>query len=159
VRQFLRRVRGAVGMGVVWALVWAPIAVVIGTTIVDPHDTMDEMWPMVGALPGFLGGVTFSVVLATAARRRRLEELSIGRVAAWGALAGFVVGSLPFFLGTPTASVPLWELFSIVAGSITVMSAGSAAASLAIARRGRTKATLVGGDGQPTGRLGSARTP
>ena len=70
-------------MGVLWAMAWAPVAVVIGTTIIDPGDSMDEMWFMVGVIPGFISGVLFSVVLGMAARRRKLDELSVARFARW----------------------------------------------------------------------------
>jgi hypothetical protein len=122
-------------MGLTWALVWAPVAVLIGTTIVDPNDSMDEMWIAVGALPGFIGGVVFSAVLGIAARHRRFEELSIPRFAAWGAVAGLLVGALPLVLGEPTSAIPLWRLAGAIIGSITLLSAGSAAGSLALARR------------------------
>ena len=138
-KHWLRRARGAVGLGVVWALVWAVVAVAIGLAI-DPDGSMDEMWPTVGAYPGFLGGVLFSVVLAIAALRRSLQELSLPRVAAWGALAGLVVGTLPFLIGEPTTELPLWLLALVVIGSITALSAASAAGSLAIARRGEQRA-------------------
>jgi hypothetical protein len=36
------------------------------------------------AVPGFVGGVLFSIVLGMAWRHRRLDELSLPRVAAWG---------------------------------------------------------------------------
>ena len=94
-KLLMRRVRGALLMGLVWALIWAPAAVLIGL-IIDPDGSMDEMWPAIGAYPGFIGGVAFSVVLGIAARHRRFEELSLGKVAAWGALAGLLVGSIPF---------------------------------------------------------------
>jgi fructose-specific phosphotransferase system IIC component len=132
-KKWLRRIRGALGTGLTWAVVWGPAAVLIGL-IVDPDGSMDEMWVAIGALPGFLGGVAFSVVLAIAARRRRLEELSLPRVAAWGAVAGLLVGAIPFVLGDPIGEVPLWQLGSVVIGSITVLSAASAAGSLALAR-------------------------
>src|SRR5918999_1910465 len=75
-KRWLRRIRGALLMGLTWAVAWAPIGVLVGM-IVDPDGSMDEMWPAVGAYPGFLSGVVFSVVLAIAARRRRLHELSL----------------------------------------------------------------------------------
>ncbi|MGZ8413627.1 MAG: hypothetical protein ACXW05_12905 [Gemmatirosa sp.] len=122
-------------MGLMWALVWAPVAVLLGVFVLDPDNSMDEMWPMVGAMPGFLGGVVFSIVLGIAARHRRFDELSIPRFAAWGALAGLLVGTLPFMLGTPTSALPLWMLAAVVIGPITLLSAVSAAGSLALARR------------------------
>lgn len=143
-KKWLRRIRGAVGMGLTWAVVWGAVAVLIGL-LVDPDGSMDEMWVAIGAYPGFLGGVVFSSVLAVAARRRRLEELSISRVAAWGAAAGFLVGVLPFTIGEPTSDRPVWLLASVVIGTITVLSAASAAGSLALARMGEKRGRLDGG--------------
>ena len=137
--QWGRRVRGALVMGVMWALVWAPVALLLGILVIDPDNSMDEMWPVVGALPGFVGGVVFSIVLAIAARRRRFDELSVPRFAAWGALAGFIVGMLPFVLGTPTSAVPLWQLALAIVGAITLLCAASAAGSLALARMGERR--------------------
>ncbi|MEO7996472.1 MAG: hypothetical protein ABI852_03450 [Gemmatimonadaceae bacterium] len=127
-------------MGLTWAVVWAPIAVVIGTQVIDPSDTMDEMWWMVGAMPGFISGVVFSVVLGTAARRRRLEELSIVRVGGWGALAGLATGILPFLIGD-AGDQSIWPLAMVVIPTFTLVSALSAAASLAVARRAQNPAT------------------
>ena len=132
--QWGRRVRGALVMGLLWALVWAPVAVLLGVFVIDPDNSMDEMWVMVGAMPGFLGGVVFSIVLGIAARQRRFDELSLPRFAAWGALAGFLVGTLPFTLGTPTSAVPRWLLALAIVVPITLLSAASAAGSLALAR-------------------------
>ena len=136
--RWLRRVRGAVAMGLTWALVWGPAAVLIGL-IVDPDGSMDEMWVAVGAYPGFLGGVVFSVVLGIAARRRRFDELSLPRVGLWGAAAGLLVGTLPFLVGEPTTEIPLSLFALVVIGSITVLSGLSAAGSLALARMGERR--------------------
>jgi len=125
-------------VGVTWAAVWAVAAVLVGTLLVDPDGSMDEMWVAVGAYPGFLGGVLFSALLAVAARRRRFSELSLPRVAGWGAAAGLLVGALPFALGEPTGEptgeLPRWLLAAVVVGSTTLLSGLSAAATLALAR-------------------------
>jgi threonine/homoserine/homoserine lactone efflux protein len=134
-RQSLKRIRGAIGMGITWALGWAPVAVLVGTQIIDPDDSMDEMWVMVGALPGFLSGVLFSIVVGVAARRQRLDELTIARVARWGAIAGLFIGILPFLIGDTDGSPPAWLLAAIIIPTFTVLSTLSAAGSLAIARR------------------------
>ena len=105
-KQGLRRVRAAVVMGLLWAVIWAPAAILLGTLVIDPDNSMDEMWVMVGAIPGFLTGVIFSAVLGVAARQRRLDDLSTARVGGWGALAGLVIGVLPFMLGS-TSGGPL----------------------------------------------------
>ena len=149
-KKWLKRIRSALVMGLIWAVAWAPVGVLIGM-VVDPDGSMDEMWFLIGAYPGFLGGVVFAAVLGMAARHRRFEELSIGRCAAWGAGAGFLVGVLPFLLGTPTTASPLGLLAPIVIGSFTLMSALSAAGSLALARMAERRGTLGVGEHVPEG--------
>jgi hypothetical protein len=152
-KKWLRRIRGAVLTGLSWAVVWAPVAVLLGTTIIDPDNSMDEMWVMIGAIPGFLGGVVFATVLGIAARRRRFEELSVPRFAAWGALAGALVGAFPFLIGESSTAMPTWLFAGIVIGSISSMSALSAAGSLALARMGEARERLgAGADLRAVGR-------
>jgi hypothetical protein len=143
-KKWLRRIRAAVTMGLLWALPWAIVAVLIGW-VVDPDESMDEMWWVIGAYPGFLGGVLFSIVLSIAERHRTLGELSIRRFGAWGAVAGLVIGVLPFMLGTPSAEIDVARLATVVIGSITLMSAVSAAGSLALARRAEKREMLRAG--------------
>ena len=130
-------------LGVLWALAWAPIGVLIGL-VVDADGSMDEPWPLVGAYPGFLGGVIFAVVLGIVGRRHRIDELSMPKVAGWGAAAGLMVALIPLVLGTPAPGLPRW-LPVLVVVAITLMSALSAAGSLALARRAqRREAVEVG---------------
>jgi hypothetical protein len=146
-KKWLRRIRAAVTMGLLWAVPWAVAAVLIGM-VVDPDGSMDEMWPLIGAYPGFLGGVLFSIVLSIAERRRSLGELSVSRFAAWGAVAGLAIGVIPFFLGTPSPGINVARLATIVIGSFTAMSAASAAGSLALARRSEKRELLDGSASQ-----------
>ncbi len=134
-RKWLRRVRGALLMGLIWALVWLPLGLLVGM-LVDPDGSMDEPWIVVGTFPGFLAGVFFSVVLGVAARRRRLDELSVAKVARWGAAAGLLLGSLWFVSGDQDGrSGPLWVLPVVVISAITLLSTVSAAGSLVLARK------------------------
>jgi len=137
-KQWPRRIGTAVGIGLAWAVVWAPIAVVIGTLIVDPDNSMDEMWVVIGAYPGFLSAVIFFTVLTIAERARRLGEVAIPRVAGWGALAGLIVGVLPVALGTQSPENPPW-LGAVVIGSVTLLSAVSAVVSSVVARTARKR--------------------
>jgi hypothetical protein len=115
-----------------WALAWAPIAVLVGVTIVDPDNSMDEMWPAIGAYPGFLCGLLFSVLLGIAERRNRLAQVAVARAAVWGALSGILVGALPAVIAEPRALLSAW-----IIGSVTAMSTLSAVASVLLARRRR----------------------
>lgn len=126
-------------MGLTWAVFWAPVGLLIGM-ILDPTGAMDEPWILVGTIPGFLGGVLFSTVFGIAARRRKLDELSIKRVGAWGAAAGLGLGILWFLAGDQGPNVErVWLLPLVVISSITLLSAGSAAGTLALARRGTAR--------------------
>ena len=150
-KKWLRRIRGAITLGLTWAVAWAVVAVLVGM-IVDPDGSMDEMWPAIGAYPGFLSGVVFSVVLGIAERRRRFAELSLRRFAAWGAVAGLVLGVVPFMLGESTSQLPLWKLAAVFIGSTTLLGAASAAGSLALARRSQEKELLDAAQNLPEGR-------
>lgn len=132
---WLRRIRAALVTGVLWFIVWAPAGVLLSVAV-DPNGSMDEPWALITGYPGFLGGVVFSLVLAVAGRSRRLEELTIARVSVWGALAGAIVGTVPFLIGTPTERIPTWLLATGVITASTLLSASSAAGTLAIAKRG-----------------------
>jgi hypothetical protein len=135
VTKWLRRVRGALLMGLTWAVVWMPVGLLLGL-ILDPDGSMDEPWIAVGTFPGFLSGVIFSVVLGIAAGRSKLHELSVAKVAGWGAVAGLLIGSLPFVLGDQGPDVErVWLLPIVVITTITVLSSASAAASLALAKK------------------------
>ncbi len=137
-KRWSRRIVTAVGMGLAWAIAWAPIAVLIGTLIVDPDNSMDEMWAAIGAYPGFLCAVMFFVVLTLAERGRRLGEVSLPRVSAWGALAGLIVGVLPFAVATRSPGNPPW-LGAVLIGSLILLSTFSAVGSALVARTARKR--------------------
>jgi hypothetical protein len=139
-RTWLGRIRRAVLMAVTWALVWAPLGVLIGM-IVDPDGSMDEPWVAVGAYPGFLCGLVFSAVLGITDSRHRFDELSLSRVGAWGALSGLLVIVLPFtgFLGTPNTEHLFWRWRVIIIVSVTLLSSISAVGSVLLARMAKKR--------------------
>ncbi len=137
-KKWLRRFGCVVLMGVTWAVVWAPIGVLIGM-IVDPDGFMDEPWVAVGAYPGFLCGVIFFALLGVAEGRRRFDELSLSRVGAWGAVSGLLVGVLPFVLGTLSTELPLWLWGVVIIGSVTLLSSVSAVGSALLARMAKKR--------------------
>ncbi len=142
-KKWLGRIGGAVLMGLTWAVVWAPVAVLIGL-IVDPDGSMDEMWVAIGVYSGFLCGVLFSAVLGIAAGRCGFDELSLSRVGAWGAVAGLLVGVLPFLIGESTSERPPWLLCVVVIGSITLLSTVSTVGSALLSRYAARRQTRTG---------------
>jgi hypothetical protein len=89
----------------------------------------DVPFPLGFGLLGFLAGVTFSLVLAAAGRRQRLEQLSLARFAGWGALGGLV------FSGAFALVAGLGGAFPAVGAVFALAGAGSAAGTFALARR------------------------
>jgi hypothetical protein len=147
VNSWLRRIRGAVGMGLTWAVGWALAGVLVGVTSLLlpglPWDSLFEVYdaPLPSlALPGFLGGALFSIVLGIVARERRFHELSLPRFAALGAVGGLLVSLIPATLvGLGLAEIGredagLWELTAMIAVPFIVLSALSAAGTLMLAR-------------------------
>lgn len=145
-KRWLRRLRGAIGMGLTWGVGWALVGVLIGVAMnlgvpmewfVRVFDApLPALW-----VPGFFAGATFSVVLGIAGRRRRFDELSLSRFAAWGALGGLVLGLIP--VGAAGAGMTSTTI-AVALGTLTVLSAASATGTLVLAR-------MAQGGSPPTG--------
>lgn len=136
-KRWLRRTRDAVAMGLVWAVAWTLVGMLgvkIFYTLFPGVPDIFDIWIPVFAYPGFLGGIGFLVVVRVAEGRRRFDELSLPRLAPWGAVVGLVLGVLPFALGTPSARFPLWLLGLTVVGYTTLMSVASAVGSALLFR-------------------------
>lgn len=154
-KKWLRRIRGAVGMGLTWAIGWAVAGVLIGVaSILLPFlawhlffDVFDAPLPAF-AIPGFFGGVCFSIVLGIAGRRRRFRELSLPRFAAWGAVGGLLLTLFPFALvavglgSTEGSRFSAWQVISVISGPFILLSAVSAAVTLMVARKAEQRESL-----------------
>ena len=149
---WLRRARGMIGTGLTWALGWAVGGVLIGvSSLLLPwlpwegfFRIFDAPLPAL-AVPGFFGGMLFSVVLGIAGRNKRFDELSVPRFAAWGAAGGLLLSLLPaalVLLGLASVeggSLGIWQLTAVIAAPLTLLSAASAAGSLLLARKSEGK--------------------
>lgn len=155
---WLRPIRGAFGMGLTWAVGWALAGLLIGVSskLGAPMDWFFKLFdaPLPAlAVPGFFCGPAFSLVLGIAGRRRPVREWSLLRFAAWGALAGALVASVPLLAGR----VPL-DASVVALGTLIVLSTASASATWPLARR--TEQTqlrdggLHAGDPRTSGRRG-----
>jgi len=124
-KKLLRRSRGAIGMGLTWALAWFGAGMVL-LLIVGP-DAADVPFPLGFGMFGFFAGTIFSGVLTAVEGRRSFEQLSLARFAGWGAVGGLLLGAV--FAMLAGSAVMVAAPFFALAG------AGSAAGSLALARR------------------------
>jgi len=158
--------RGALGMGLTWAAAWALVGVLIGVTSrLLPglpwqvfFRLFDAPLPAL-ALPGFIGGVIFSMVLAIAGRGRRFDELSLRRFAAWGAVGGLLLSLVPaamVVVGLATPGQPEdgpWAMSARICLPLILLSAMSAAGSLVLARKAEGRESLEGGQDAAEARL------
>ena len=143
-RQWARRVRGVMGMGLIWAVGGMGVGALF--ELLDnvlpgalPFISRVDMWPQTLAMPFFIAGLVFGIVLAIVGSRRRFDELSLPRFTAWGAVAGLLLGGLAVVLGirAPALAVALTTLGSAVA----------AAGSLTLARFAERRELLSAGAG------------
>ena len=144
-RKWLGRIRGAIGMGLTWALGWAIAGVLIGVSSrllpFLPWDRFFEVFdaPLPAlAVPGFFAGVFLSLVLGVGARRRRFHELSVPLFAALGAAGGLLLSLFPVALvagglASLNEGSRLWTAIAVVSGPFVLLSAASAAATLILA--------------------------
>ncbi len=164
-KQWLKRIRGAVSTALTWAVAWGGVGAIIGLVTGAVWGTgtgsliMTFLSPtMLGlifgsalfgsvllAMCGFAGGAAFSVVLSVAEGRRRFDEMSLLRFAAWGAVGGLLLAMpplLPVLLAATDLPALYWFGTSVV---VALLGAGSAAGSLALARRADERKLLEHG--------------
>ena len=124
---WLRRIRGAIGMGVLWAAVWFAAGSVPRWVF---GVNTDAPLPLVFGLFGLIAGMVFSAVLALTEGRRSFDQMSVSRFAVWGAMSGLMLSALFAKAGSLG-----WGDVLALAPTLAVASAVSASGSLAMARR------------------------
>lgn len=141
--NWIRRLRGAIGIGVAWGLAWLGAGLVL-LVIVGP-DAADVPFPLFFGLLGFIAGMIFSGILGATEGRRRFEQMSMPRFAAWGAAGGLLLaGGMASFLGVQSLAL-LGPLFA-ASGAIC------ASGSLALARRAENHSQLSAPPASPAPR-------
>jgi hypothetical protein len=126
-RQWVRRVRGAIGMGLIWAAAWS-VAGMVPRWVFGFN--ADAPFPLIFGVLGFIAGVTFSGLLVLTKGRRTFDQMSLARFAGWGAMGGLLLS------GVFAAAASLgWGDVLAIAPTFALASAVCASGSLAIARR------------------------
>lgn len=165
--KWLKRLRSAMVMGLTWAVGWALFGILIGvSSLLFPALPWDAFFAVFDAplpalaVPGFVGGALFSLVLGLAERQRRFEQLSMRRFAAWGAVGGVLLSLVPATLqllglaSTPDGGMGAGPLTALIVVPFSVLGAASAAGSLWLARR--AKGDGVGDGGASNGALAAS---
>jgi hypothetical protein len=142
-KGFLRRLRGIIGTGLIWAVGWAGLYCVsvllkLAFGVEIPWDLLPLLWQ--GSLhvgvEGFVAGSVFGVLLSVLERHTKLEDLSFRRIAVWGG-----IGGLAF-------AVTLGPAYLQPVIFFTLMGVGSATGAVALAKRG-SEPKLIEGDDEP----------
>ena len=92
-KKWMRGIRGAVLIIGLWVVGWG-----LGfggiMELVDPDGKIQDVWPTLLAVPGFIGGILFAALLLLAESGRGFDEVPLARFALWGACVGVVLGVL-----------------------------------------------------------------
>ena len=126
-RKWLRRIGGAIGMGLTWAAAWF-VAGLIPRWLFGFNT--DVPFPLVFGVLGFVAGFTFFGLLVLFERRRELGQMTLSRFAGWGAVSGVLLSAV----FTRAASLRSGDVL-VIAPIFAVACAACASGSLALARR------------------------
>ena len=125
--KWLRRIRGAIGMGVTWGVAWSVAGLLLA---IITGFKADAPFPLIFGVLGFFAGIIFSVFLALTEGRRSIDQISLPRLAGWGAAGGLLLSAV----FAKAASLGVADVLAI-APTFAVASAVCASGSLAVARR------------------------
>lgn len=121
-----QRIRGAIGMGLIWGAAWFAAGILVARV---PGFYSDLPFALLLAPFGFVTGILFSGILVVIEGRRRFDRMSLWRFAGWGAASGLLLsGIFPALRGE-------WGELLVFGPSLAIASAVGAAGSLAMARR------------------------
>jgi hypothetical protein len=158
-KTWLKLIRGAVGMGLTWAGLWSAVGALVAVStrpnLPGLPTRLDWIFGFAAqfAVLGFVGGIGFSTVLGVIEGRRRFDQMSLARFAAWGALGGLAIwaarGTIGYsvmgFLNAVGVPALNWS-YGLSGGIIVMLGAGCSAGSLLLARRVDDREFLESGE-------------
>lgn len=144
-RNWGRRIRGAIGMGLAWGAAAFGAGILLARV---PPFNPDLPFALMFAPLGFVSGVIFSGILVAVEGRRGFDRMSLSRFAVWGAGSGLLLSGI-FAVGAALRGASMWGEFLVFGPALATASALCAAGSLALARRAERR-ELAGPIGDPT---------
>jgi len=143
-RNWGRRIRAAVGMGLIWAAAWG-----VAGGLLARMAGIDTDLPLayLFAPLGFVTGVIFSAILVGIEGRRGIDRASLPRFAGWGAASGLLLSAI-FVVGAALRGADVWGEFLTFGPALAVAGSVCAAGSLAVARWADRR-ELAGNRGHP----------
>ena len=138
-KRLLRRVRGIVGTAFTWAIGWTGLGALIGALAGFDLSYLLRM-ALNNSVSGFMAGASFAVILSLAEGRHTLADLSLRRVALWGAVGGLLLSFIPLAFGVPVPYLLGPLVINVGIG------AGMATGSVALAKRAEDRRFIPGMD-------------
>ena len=92
-KKWMHGIRGVFLIVVLWVIGWGMGFGGI-MELIDPDGKIQDVWPTLLAVPGFIGGVLFAGLVTVGERGRDLDQISLLRCALWGGVTGIVLGLL-----------------------------------------------------------------
>jgi hypothetical protein len=130
-KQWGRRIRAAIGMGLAWGAAGFGAGALLARV---PGFSSDLPFALLFAPLGFFSGIIFSGVLVAIEGRRGFHRMSLLRFAGWGAVSGLLLSGI-FVVGAALRGASVWREFLTFGPALAISSAVCAAGSLAVARR------------------------
>ena len=143
-KKWVRRLRGAIGMGLIWGAAWFGAGALLARV---PGFSSDLPFALLFAPLGFVTGIIFSGILVVIEGGRQRDRISLARFAAWGAMSGVLLSGI-FVVGAALRGAPLWGEFLTFGPALAMAGTVCAAGSLALARRAERR-ELPGPRGDP----------
>jgi len=133
-------------MGLIWGFAWSLVGGIPRWLF---GFNTDAPLPIIFGVLGFIAGIAFSGVLVLAEGRRTFDRMSMPRFAGWGAIGGLALAAIFTRLASLSGADAL-----MITPTFAAASALCAAGSLALARRGESRA-VGGGEDAAAGELDS----
>jgi len=143
-QTWVRRIRGAIGMGLIWGVAWSCAGGLLARL---PGVDSDLPLPLLFAPLGFVTGIIFSGIIATIESGRGNDRISLPRFAGWGAVGGVLLAGI-FAVAAALGGRSMWGEILLFGPALATAGAVSAAGSLTLARRAETRA-LPDSSGDP----------
>ena len=124
----------------------AGMIMLVGLLLMTRSTGADVPYPLGFGAFGFVAGVAFSCVLGLVEGRSRFDQMSLPRFAGWGGIGGFLLAAL----FVPAVALSQGSAFlanlAVLGPVFALAGAGSAAGSLALARRAEDHELLEAGE-------------
>jgi len=137
----LRRLRGALVIGLLWGTLWLVLGIAADALVVwfaSPPRAVDTLLLGIWTGLGIASGTTFAGLLAGLERNRTVDTLAFRRLVLWGVLAG---AGIPILFATIVLALAAPDLHLARSDVVVFMvlgaiGAATAAGTIAIARGG-----------------------